>query len=194
MTETSTDALDAALLARVAGGEREAPIAELYERYARRVYALGVRLLADGTLAEELVQETFVRLWQSAGRYDARRGSVRTWLWMLARRTAIDLQRRAAARPQAMAHAAGAEGETSDPVGRLVSDDQVDRAIVQLDVRDALERLNPKHREVLALGYDEGLSQPEIAARLEIPLGTVKTRTYHALRALKDGLEEGGIA
>ncbi|CAA9503060.1 MAG: hypothetical protein AVDCRST_MAG30-2034, partial [uncultured Solirubrobacteraceae bacterium] len=148
MTETSTDAVDAALLARVAGGEREAPLAELYERYARRVYGLGVRLLGDGTLAEELVQETFVRLWQSAGRYDVRQGSVRAWLWMLARRTAIDLQRRAAARPQAMAHSGG-EGETTDPVSRLVSEDQVDRAIAQLDVRDALERLNPKHREVL---------------------------------------------
>jgi len=189
------DDAEATLLARVAAGEREAPMAELYARYGARVYGLGLRLLGDASLSEELVQETFVRLWQSAGRFDATQGSVRGWVWMLARRVAIDLQRRAAVRPRAVAPGTGAEGEPgAAPVDRLVAEDDVDRTLESLDVRDALERLTPKHREILALGYDEGLSQTQIAARLEIPLGTVKTRTYHALRALKDRLGEVGIA
>ncbi len=179
------DAAEAALIARLAAGEREAPMAELYERYGRRVYALGLRLLGDQTQAEELVQETFVRLWQSAERYDARQATVRAWVWMLARRAAVDMQRRAAARPRA----AGA-GTRPEPV----TGDEVDRLVLGLDVRDALERLSSDHREVLALGYDEDLTQSEIAARLEIPLGTVKTRTYHALRALRERLGEGRVA
>ncbi|MDP9386094.1 MAG: RNA polymerase subunit sigma-24, partial [Actinomycetota bacterium] len=81
MSTEVSDPAEAALVARLAGGEREAPMAELYERYGRRVYALGRRLLGDETQAEELVQETFVRLWQSAGRYDAGRATVRAWVW-----------------------------------------------------------------------------------------------------------------
>ena len=160
-------------------------MAELYERYGRRVYGLGLRLLRDPTQAEELVQETFVRLWQTAGRYDAAQGAVASWVWMLARGVAIDMQRRAAVRPRASRGDAGHEP---------VAADEIDRVVLGLDVRQALEDLSPSHREVLALGYDEGLTQREIAARLDIPLGTVKTRTYHALRALKDRLGRAGIA
>lgn len=179
------DAAEAAILARLAAGEREAAMAELYERYGRRVYALGLRLLSDRSQAEELVQETFVRLWRSADRYDAAQGSVRAWVWTLARRAAADMQRRAATRPRLAAAGAGREP---------VAADEVDRTLLGLDVREALEGLSANHREVLGLGYDEGLTQSEIAARLDIPLGTVKTRTYHALRALKDRLGEAGLA
>ena len=98
--ESAADVREAALLARVAAGEREGPLGELYDRYGPRLYGLGMRLLGDATLAEELVQETFVRLWRSAGRFDPEQGSVRIWTWMLARRVAIDLQRRAAVRPR----------------------------------------------------------------------------------------------
>lgn len=182
--EDTDGAAEAAILSRLAAGEREAPMAELYERYGRRVYALGLRLLSDPTQAEELVQETFVRLWQSAGRYDATQGTVRGWVWTLARRAAVDMQRRAAARPPSV----------GDRGREPVAPDDVERTLLSLDVREALEGLSPDHREVLALGYDEGFTQSEIAARLGIPLGTVKTRTYHALRGLKDRLEGAGIA
>ena len=181
MTRESDDAADAVILDRLATGEREAPMAELYERYARRVYGLGLRLLGDANQAEELVQETFVRLWQGAGRYDRTQGAVASWVWMIARGAAIDMQRRAAARPRAVDGRAGREPSTTD---------EVERIVLSIDVREALENLSHDHREVLALGYDEGLTQREIAARLDIPLGTVKTRTYHALRALKDRLDQ----
>ena len=80
--------------------------------------------------------------------------------------------------------------ELSDPV---ITEEQAERALVSVEVREALEALAPKHREVLLLGYDAQLSQSEIAERLAIPLGTVKTRTYHGLKALRVLLEERGL-
>ena len=85
---------EAALLARVAAGDRGRPLEELYRRYEARLYGLGLRLLSDQGLAEELVQETFVRLWQQARRFDPARGSVGSFLFAIARRLAVDLWRR----------------------------------------------------------------------------------------------------
>ena len=172
---------EAALVARVAAGDRGEPLAALYDRYARRLYGLGVHVLGDHGLAEELVQETFVRLWRSSGRYDPARASVRTFLFTLARRAAIDLHRRRAARPQtAPLHEHDA----------LSSDDAFEQLLLGLDVRTALDALSPKHREVLELHVLAGLTQAQVAERLELPLGTVKTRTFYALRALRDELRE----
>ena len=183
MTDPGADPQDAeaGLLARVAAGERDGPLSELFDRYGQRVFAIGYRALGDAALAEELVQETFVRLWQSAERYDPAQGTVGTWVRMIARRVAVDMQRRASVRPRS------AMGEA--PEGAAVSDDATERSLIGLDVREALEGLSPDHREVLLLGYDEDLTQREIAERLSIPLGTVKTRTYHALRALRSKLK-----
>jgi RNA polymerase sigma-70 factor, ECF subfamily len=175
---------EAQLLALVAAGDRDEPLVELYSRYARRVYGLGLHLLGDQGLAEDLVQETFVRLWRSAPRFDPARASVRTFLFTLARRAAVDLWRRRRAAPQAL------EPE-SEPT---VDDDAFDALLLALDVRAALDLLTPKHREVLELHYDHGLTQQQIAGKLGVPLGTVKTRTYHALRALKARLEELDLA
>lgn len=183
-------ASDADLLARVAGGDRDASLAELYDRYAGRLYGLGIRLLGDRGQAEELVQETFVRVWQGAGRFDGSLGSVETWVRVIARRTAIDLQRRAAARPKAVAQGQVAALERVEPA---VTEEIAERAQLSVDVRAALEALTAKQREVLVLGYDAQLSQSEIAERLAIPLGTVKTRTFNALRALRALLEERGL-
>ena len=180
--EHALAAEEAALVARVAAGDRGAPLAELYRRYEGRLYGLGLRLLGDPGLAEELVQETFVRLWRNAPRFDAARGSVSTFVFTLARRIAIDLWRRPSSRPFA------------PPLEDLVAPgDAMDRLVVGLTVRDALESLSPAHREVLDLSYSGDLKQTEIAERLGLPLGTVKTRTYYALRALKLALEERGL-
>jgi RNA polymerase sigma-70 factor, ECF subfamily len=173
---------EAGLLARLATGERDAPLAELYARYGSRLFGLGLRLLGDRGLAEELVQDTFVRLWRSAGRFDPSRGTVRTFVFTLARRAAVDIQRRPASRSLA-------RREEPTPVG----DDVFEALVIGLDVRDALQALSPKHAEALRLAYDEGLTQAQIAERLGVPLGTVKTRIYHALRALKLELEERGL-
>ena len=183
---TTTEATDPAeaervLLARIAAGERDLPLIELYRIYGRQLYALGVRMLGDASAAEELVQEVFVRVWQNAARFDERRASPRTWIFMLARNTAIDMHRRASSRPR---RAEGTDLES------LAVGDETDRLILGIGVRDAMTSLAHAHREVLELAYDRQMTQSEIAEHLEIPLGTVKTRTYHGLRELKDRLEE----
>ena len=171
---------EARLLALVASGDRDEPLAELYGRYARRVYGLGLRLLGDRGLAEDLVQETFLRLWRSAPRFDPGRATVRTFLFTIARRAAIDLWRRCGDRLEAV-------GYEIEP---LVDDDAFEALLVSLDVREALDELSAKHHEVLELHYRGDLTQQQISEQLDVPLGTVKTRTYHALRALKRKLEE----
>ncbi len=174
---------EAHLLALVAGGDRGEPLEELYDRYARRVFGLGLRLLDDPGLAEDLVQETFVRLWRSAHRFDPAKGSVRTFLFTLARRAAVDLWRRGRG--------------NSSPLGpgpeQAAGEDAFEELLLGLDVRAALDELSVKHREVLELHYDCGLTQQQISDLLTIPLGTVKTRTYHALRALKEQLTDRGL-
>ena len=165
---------EATLLQRVAAGDRFGPLDELYRRYEGRLYGLGIRLLGDPGLAEELVQETFVRLWRRAGSFEPSRGSPGAFITTIARRIAIDLWRRPSSRPFA-----------PNPPDGGGDADAVDRLLVGLTVRDALDALSPAHREVLELAYGGDLRQHEIAARLGIPLGTVKTRTYYALRALE---------
>jgi RNA polymerase sigma-70 factor, ECF subfamily len=175
---SGTDA--AALLGRVAAGERGMAVAALYDLYAPRIYGVGRRMLRAEGAAEDLVQETFVRLWQSAGRFSGERGSADAFVMTIARRTAIDLHRRAASRPRS------AEWETGeDPA----DDTSFDRVLLELDMRRALDTLPDKQREVLELSYRHDLTQRQIAERLSIPLGTVKTRTWHALHALKRELE-----
>jgi RNA polymerase sigma-70 factor (ECF subfamily) len=174
---------EAALLAQVAGGDPGAALKELYRRYEARVYGLGLRLLSDQGLAEELVQETFTRLWQQAGRYDADRGSVGTFLFVIARRIAVDLWRRPSSRPM-QPEPTGDDPAVGDPVDRLLEG---------LAVRDAMQSLSAAHRQILELFYRQDCKQTEIAELLDLPLGTVKTRTYYALRALRLALQERGI-
>jgi RNA polymerase sigma-70 factor (ECF subfamily) len=172
---------DGDLLAAVAAGDRDQPLRELYQRYAGRVYGLGVQLLSDRGLAEELVQETFVRLWRTARLYDPGRGSPATFIFTVARRLAVDLWRRPSSRTL--------DAEHSLPP----TDDQVDRLVTRLGVRDALDSLSDAHRQVLELSYRDELKQTEIAQALGIPLGTVKTRSHHALRLLKSELQRRDI-
>ena len=122
-------------MARLAAGEREGPVIELYARYGGRLYALGVHLLGDRAAAEELVQETFIRLWQTAARFDPSQASTRSWLLMLARRCAVDMLRRSAARPRSALHHRGAGGELENPLDSIPDEDEVDRLLVSLDVR-----------------------------------------------------------
>jgi len=177
---------EAALVARVAGGDSGDPMVALYQRYGPRLYGLGLRLLGDRGLAEEMVQETFVRLWRGAGRFDPDQGSVRAYTYTIARRVAVDLRRRRSSRPLG-------EGEDRIEESRDIEDGEFEALLLGLDVRDALHSLSPKHREILELHFDDDLSQPQVSERLDIPLGTVKTRTYYGLKALKLELEERGI-
>ena len=146
-------AYEAQLLAAVGAGDRGEPLRILYGRYAGRVYGLGVQLLGDRGLAEELVQETFLRVWRTAARYDPDRGSPPTFIFTIARRLAIDLWRRPSSRP------AGAEPPPPP------DDDRVDSLLARLEVREALRSLSDAHRQVLELSYLEHLKQAEIAER-----------------------------
>lgn len=172
---------DREVLERLGAGERDA-VGELYDRYHRRLYGLGLRLLGDAGLAEELVQETFVRLWRAAARFDPERGSAETFVFTIARRLAVDLWRRRSSRPFDV---------PGDPTGREPPNG-FDHLVLQLTVREALDHLPGPQRQVLELAYGGGLSQAEIAERIGVPLGTVKTRTHRALRAMKSVLEERG--
>lgn len=166
----------------VGRGDRDRALPELYRRYERRLYGLGWRLLGDQGLAEELVQETFLRIWRTADRFDPERGTAPAFILSIARRLAIDLWRRPSSRP--------VQPEQEPPAA---VDETIDRLLLQLAVRDALDSLPPAQREVIELSYHSDLTQTEVAARLGIPLGTVKSRAYHALRAFRRAADERGL-
>jgi RNA polymerase sigma-70 factor, ECF subfamily len=177
----SPDADEAELLARVASGEHGVALRALYRRYEGRLYGVGLRLLGDPGLAEELVQETFLRLWKAAGRFDPERGCVRALVFTIARRVAVDLRRRPSSRAFA-----------GEPPELAMSEPAFDQIVLSVTVRDAMNALSPAHREVLELAYDHDLTLADVAARLRIPHGTAKTRAWHALKALRAALEERG--
>jgi RNA polymerase sigma-70 factor (ECF subfamily) len=173
---------DASLMARIAAGDIGDPLTELYRRYGSRVYRLGLQLLSDEGLAEELVQECFVRLGRTAGRFDTSRGTVAAYLFVVARSVAADLRKRPSSRPLAPVE------ETQFPA----QPDSADRIADVLVVHGALHSLSPAHREVLMLVHGEGLTQPQTAQRLGLPLGTVKTRLFYGQRALRTALADCG--
>ncbi|MER5378614.1 sigma-70 family RNA polymerase sigma factor [Streptomyces sp. NPDC002553] len=157
----------------------EHELAALQREHGRPLYALLLRLCdGDRQRAEDLVQETLVRAWQhpEALRADAF-DSVRPWLLTVGRRLAIDARRARQARP----------AEVGDAVleNAPVCADHAERAVATLDVREAVKTLTPEHREVLVLVYFQGASVAEAAEALGIPPGTVKSRAYYALRALR---------
>jgi RNA polymerase sigma-70 factor, ECF subfamily len=174
---------EADLVAQVAAGDIGAPVAELYRRYADRLYRFGLRALGNPGLAEEMVQECFVRLWRTAGRFDAERGSVAAYLFVIARSVASDVRRRPSSRPLVPV----------EDVQLPPQADSVDRILESVIVREGLDALSPAHQEVLRLVHEEGLTQSQIAQRLRLPLGTVKTRLFHGLRALRAALIERGF-
>jgi RNA polymerase sigma-70 factor (ECF subfamily) len=165
---------DEALIRRVAEGDDQA-FSELYDRYSRPVYATGIRVLGDASLAEELVQDAFMSVWRAAGSFDPGRASFTTWLYRIARNRAVDLNRRRQVRP----FSAGEE-----PLRNVSGGPEPEGGVDGWDIVRALSRIPEEHREVLTLAYFEGLSQREISRRTGIPLGTIKSRTTTALKRL----------
>jgi RNA polymerase sigma-70 factor (ECF subfamily) len=193
MTNLETTS-DAALTALIATGD-QAAFAAVYDRHAGMVYGSTIRFVRDHGIAEEIVQDVFVGLWQRAGLYDPDAGSLIGWLLRIARNKSIDRMRAIAARPRqaavpAEAHAAGwaFDVATVDP-DAPAPDEAAIRGWMRAVVRTALALLPDQERRALELAYDEGLTQSEIAERTGWPIGTVKTRTRRALANLRMALE-----
>jgi len=175
-------ALDALLL-RVAAGD-QAAFADWYDATSTMVFGMVLRVLRDRAQAEEVVQEVYVEAWRLASRFDPARGSSLAWLNTMAHRRAVDRVRSAQRTLQRDALAAIDDPPGPDPSDVAMQHDECRRA------RDAVEKLSTVQREVIELAYFQGHTHHEIAALLDIPLGTAKTRIRDALRHLRRHLEE----
>jgi len=171
---------DGALIEGVAARERE-PFEELYHRYARSMLGLALRRLGDRGRAEDSVQEVFAAVWRSAGSYDRNRGPGGAWLYTIARNAMVDAHRRKPA--PTMADPPEVVSTSPTP------DEEAEASWNAWRVHRALETLPEHERAVIDLAYFSGLSQSEIAGFLQLPLGTVKTRTRSGLARLADALE-----
>ena len=161
----------------------------VYAAYGSELYGFAARSLGDRGLAEEAVQETFVRAWQAAERFDDRLGSLRTWLFAILRNVVIDLSRARAVRPRLAAVDGGARHET-DTTG--FGGDEIDAVLVAWQVEEALRRVSPEHRHVLLEVHYRSRPYAEVAVELGVPAGTVKSRVFYGLKAMRLALEELG--
>ena len=177
---------DAQLMERLQADATGEALRALYRTYAGELLGFALNALGERGAAEEIVQEVFTRAWRHAERYDPARGSVRTWLYQIARHAIIDMRRRASARPSL---APGGEPLIETASGR----DSIEQAMLGWQVASALERLTPEHRQMIRLAHFQGLSVREIADQCQLPIGTVKSRTWYALRSLRLVLEEMGV-
>jgi len=173
---------DEALPALVARGDEQA-LAELYDRFGRVAYGIAVRVVRDASLAEDAVQDAFMTAWRTAASFDPARGKASTWLLTLVHRRAVDVVRREERRRgDPLDDAPVASGDATDESAEV----REERRRVQA----ALAQLPPDQREALELAYYGGLTQTELAERLGVPLGTIKSRMFTALSRLRDLLGE----
>jgi RNA polymerase sigma-70 factor (ECF subfamily) len=207
--DLDADEPDARLVRQMIEGSQDA-LAALYDRHGSAVFAAAMRASRDRWIAAEVVQETFLALWNRAELFDPSRGTLSAWLATIARNRTIDRLRSAAlheraasfssyARPEADDHTVAewltASGELIGAAGPEPGPEvAVSAKETRASIEEALGSLDPVERRVIVLAYDGGLSQSEIAASLGWPIGTVKTRTRRALRHLRDRLERSGAA
>lgn len=164
---------------------------DLYDRYGRMAYSLIYRIVRNSSTAEDLVQETFLRVWNRVQSFDAERGALGAWILTVARNRAIDYLRSVDGRMEASA----IELDHLERPGLFAKLDATALAIDRVRrLKSAFEKLTPAQRQVIELAYYEGMSQTEMAERLKQPLGTVKTWTRSALKILRDELAEVAIA
>ena len=175
---------DAAAVRAVAAGDQGA-LRGLYERYGRMIHSIAFRITADAQAAEECTQDVFMALWRSAASFDPARSRASTWLCAIARNRALDAARAGARRPTPHEDVpeVGAAPDTADIVT------QADAAV---HVAEAMAKLPPTQFDVLQLAYFDGLSQSEIASRLGVPLGTVKSRMRLAMDRMREVVADLG--
>ena len=158
----------------------------VYAAHGAELYRFAFRSLNDRGLAEEAVQETFVRAWRAADRFDDSLGSLRTFLFAIVRNVVIDLARARAVRPR-LARPGGDDDDVID-----LTDDAVDRVLRAWQVEEALRMVSDEHRRALVEVHYRGRSYGEVATELRVPVGTVKSRVFYALKAMRLALEELG--
>lgn len=194
---------DANLVREMLEGSQVA-LEQLYGRHSDAVYASAMQTSRDEWIAAEVVQETFLTLWDHGDRFDTARGELRSWLMTIARNRTIDRLRAAGRRDRAASFSAFRRPQATDqPVGEWVADSgdlvaagraeplpevAVTDRETRLAIEAAISDLDPVEQRVIVLAYDDGLTQSEIAASLGWPIGTVKTRTRRALRHLREDL------
>ena len=175
---------DSELVERLKRREQQA-MADLYDRYGRLAYSVILRMVRDTHLAEDLVQETFMRVWSRVQAFDSQRGALGPWLLAVARNRAIDYLRSVDGR---MARSSFELLEMENPAlfanleNQVIVSDQAGR------IREAMSKLNASQRSVIELAYFEGLSQAEMAEKMGQPLGTIKTWVRAALKNLREHL------
>lgn len=179
---------DEVLLGRIAGRDVSA-LDELYGRYGRIAFSVAYHIVGSAESAEDVVQEAFLTVWRRADSFVVGRGSARTWLLSVVRHRAIDLARSRASRPRGVpledfAVLAAPDGDPSD---------EAMRRIEGTTIRAALSGLPGSQRQVVELAYFSGLSYPEIADRIGVPLGTVKSRIRLATERLRGALAASGL-
>jgi RNA polymerase sigma-70 factor (ECF subfamily) len=162
----------------------EAGVRAAYAAHGPELYGFSASALGDRALAEEAVQETFLRAWRAADRFDPAIASLRTWLFAIMRNVLVDLVRARAVRPLL----------TSSEPQPAQAEDPLDRAMLAWQVEEALRRISEDHRRILVEVYYRGRPYAEVAELLGVPEGTVKSRVYYGLRALRLALEEMGVA
>ena len=173
---------DEAVVALVARSDEQA-LAELYRRFGRLAYGLAFRILRDDALAQDAVQEAFLGVWRTAGRFTAERAKPSTWLLTLVHRRAVDLVRREERRRTEPLQ------PDTEPVGTEATD-EAEVATQRQTIRQALRQLPAEQREAIELAYYGGYTQSELAERLGQPLGTIKSRMFTGLARLRETLGE----
>lgn len=186
------DVNDEKLMASVAGGN-ETSLEKLYDRYAAQVRGLALRILQERTAAEEIVQETFVRVWSSAASFDAGQGTFKNWLFTIAHRLSIDTVRRHKARPQVELD----ETKFGQIYHPSIRTDEMNETLWQDErssiVKNAVAQLPKEQAEIILLSYFQGLTRQEISERTATPLGTVHSRARLAMDKLREALESADI-
>jgi RNA polymerase sigma-70 factor, ECF subfamily len=164
--------------------------AEAYAAYTPALLARAQRLVGDPQQAEELIQETYLKAWRACASFQGSTGNLRAWLFTICRNLAIDATRTKAARPH-IVHPLAHRHETTDlPLAEPADPvDQLAQWLTRHQLTEAMARLSDQHREILAEAFIHDRPYGEISRRLGIPAGTVKSRVFHALRALRNELD-----
>jgi RNA polymerase sigma factor (sigma-70 family) len=176
---------DEALVALVARAD-ESALAELYDRCGRMAYGLAFRIVRDDRLAEDAVQEAFMSVWRTAAAFRAERAKASTWILTLVHRRAVDLVRREERRRADPLDDASREAATN-----VSAEDSAWLGFERERVQTALRELPDNQREALELAYYGGYSQSELAERLGVPLGTIKSRMFAGLTRMRELLDDG---